>query len=194
MKTGRPPRRALFLDRDGIINHDAGYTHRREEFVFVDGIFALASLAHRRGFALVIVTNQAGIGRGYYTEADFHALMDWVTGEFARQGAPIARVEYCPDHPTAGIGAYRRDSDRRKPAPGMLRDAAAALGLHLPDCIMVGDKASDAVAGQRAGVRQAILVSTEAAEIAAAPPGTLVLPAVLAVTDWLAAQTEGPAS
>ncbi|WP_431267292.1 D-glycero-alpha-D-manno-heptose-1,7-bisphosphate 7-phosphatase [Dankookia sp. P2] len=115
-------RRALFLDRDGIVNLDHGYVHRREKFDFVDGIFDLAAEATRRGLPLVVATNQSGIGRGRYTEADFQALMAWVAAGFAARGTPLARIEHCPDHPDAA-------GPRRKPAPGMLLDAAVALGL-----------------------------------------------------------------
>jgi D-glycero-D-manno-heptose 1,7-bisphosphate phosphatase len=171
-------RPALFLDRDGIVNLDHGYVHRREEFDFVDGIFELAAEATRRGLPLVIATNQSGIGRGRYTEADFQALMGWVAGEFAARGTPLARIEHCPDHPDA-------PGPRRKPGPGMLLDAAAALGLDLAGSIMVGDQPSDAEAARRAGIGTRILVS------AAAPgpgpgPATLVLPSVRAVAAWLA--------
>jgi D-glycero-D-manno-heptose 1,7-bisphosphate phosphatase len=181
-----PRRCALFLDRDGVVNHDPGYLHRRQDFVFIDGIFELARIATDKGLALVIVTNQTGIGRGFFTEADFHALMDWVAGEFAARGTPIARIEFCPDHPTAGLGAYRRDSDRRKPGPGMILDAAETLGIDLAGSIMVGDRASDVLAGQRAGVGTNILVTTDLGEVAAAPLGIVVLPSVTAVATWLA--------
>ena len=160
--------------------------HRREEFVFLPGIFDLAAAAARRGLALVVVTNQSGIGRGLYTEADFHALMAWVAAEFAARGTPLARIEFCPDHPAEGIGPYRRDTDRRKPGPGMIRDSTAALGLDLGGSIMVGDSRRDIEAGQAAGVGTNILVS--AAGPVAAPPGTLVLPSVPAVAAWLAAR------
>jgi D-glycero-D-manno-heptose 1,7-bisphosphate phosphatase len=178
--------RALFLDRDGVINLDRGFVHRRGDFVFVDGIFDLAAEARRQGLALVVVTNQSGIGRGFYTEADFHALMGWVSEEFAARGTPLARIEYCPDHPREGIGPYRRDNDRRKPGPGMLRDAAAALGIDLAGSIMLGDAVRDVEAGRRAGVGTLVLVTADAARAAEAPPGTLVLPSVRAAAVWLA--------
>jgi D-glycero-D-manno-heptose 1,7-bisphosphate phosphatase len=182
-------RRALFLDRDGIINVDHGYVHRREDVVFVDGIFVLCRIAVARGLLPVVVTNQSGIGRGRYSEADFHRLMDWMRAEFIRQGAPLHAVEFCPDHPEHGLGAYRRDSARRKPGPGMMLDAAAAHGLDLAASIMLGDKASDAEAALRAGVGTRVLVTTDVMEAARAPAGTLVLPSVAAAAGWLA---DGP--
>lgn len=147
--TGRP---ALFLDRDGVINVDHGYVCRPEDFEFVDGIFDLVAAARVAGYLVVVVTNQAGIGRGYYTEDDFLRLMAWVKGEFARRGGGIDAVYFCPYHPEHGVGAYRRDSDCRKPAPGMLLRAAADLAIDLPRSIMVGDKRSDAEAAWAAGV------------------------------------------
>lgn len=184
-------RPALFLDRDGVINRDHGYVHRVEQVEFLPGIFDLGRAAVARGMPVVVVTNQSGIGRGLYTEADFHRLMGWMRGEFARQGVPILAVEFCPDHPREGLGAYRRESPRRKPGPGMLLDAAAAHGLALAGSVLVGDRASDALAGLRAGVGTRILVGGDAAEAAAAPPGTLLLPDVAAAADWLA--SAGPA-
>lgn len=145
--------RALFLDRDGVINHDAGYTHRWEQFVFVDGIFDLCRYAHAQGFLLFVVTNQAGIGRGYYGEDDFHALTARMCERFAIEGAPIAKVYFDPTHPEHGIGQYRRASVMRKPEPGMLLQAAAEFGISLPDSVLIGDKDSDIRAGLAAGVR-----------------------------------------
>ncbi len=171
--TGRP---ALFLDRDGVINHDDGYTHRIEEFRFCDGIFMLCARAQALGYALVIVTNQAGIGRGYYTEADFARLTAWMLERFAEKGIRFTSVEYCPDHPTHGIGAFRRDNPRRKPGPGMLLDAAATHGLDLARSAMIGDRKTDMQAALAARVPIRILLCSDMAEVAGAPPGTYVLP------------------
>jgi D-glycero-D-manno-heptose 1,7-bisphosphate phosphatase len=148
----RSGRRGLILDRDGVINHDPGYLHRIDDCRFIDGIFDMTAGFAARGFVIVIATNQAGIGRGYYTEADFHTLMAWMQGEFARRGVAIARVYHCPDHPTAGVGAYRRDNPWRKPGPGMLLQAAADLGLDLARSWTVGDRPGDIEAGRAAGV------------------------------------------
>lgn len=149
---GAVPRRALFLDRDGVINHDDGYTHRWEHFVFVDGIFELCREAHRLGYLLFVVTNQAGIGRGYYTETDFQSLTERMCARFAEEGAPITRVYFDPTHPVHGIGEYRRESPLRKPNPGMLLLAAEEYGVSLPDSVLIGDKGSDIHAGIAAGV------------------------------------------
>ena len=136
-------RRALFLDRDGIINLDLGYVHRREDFVFREGIVPLCRHAQELGMALVIVTNQAGIGRGLYTEADFQALTTWMLDVFAEQGVRFTGVEFCPDHPVHGLGPYKRDTPRRKPGPGMILDAAAKHGLDLAHSVMLGDRADE---------------------------------------------------
>jgi D-glycero-D-manno-heptose 1,7-bisphosphate phosphatase len=145
-------RRGLLLDRDGVINHDNGYLHRIADCRFVDGIFDLTREFAARGFAIVIATNQSGIGRGLYGEAEFAALMGWMRGEFARSGVEIAAVYHCPDHPTAGIGRYRRDNPWRKPGPGMFLQAAADLSLDLAKSWTIGDSASDMSAGRASGI------------------------------------------
>ncbi|MCX7627396.1 MAG: D-glycero-beta-D-manno-heptose 1,7-bisphosphate 7-phosphatase [Methylophilaceae bacterium] len=145
-------RPALFLDRDGVINVDHGYVHRPEEFEFVEGIFELVATANRAGYLVVVVTNQAGIGRGYYSEAQFLALTDWMKTKFRERGGIIDAVYFCPYHPEHGIGAYRRESEFRKPAPGMLLQAQSELGIDMEQSIFIGDKPSDMAAGRAAGV------------------------------------------
>lgn len=145
-------RPALFLDRDGVINVDHGYVHRPEEFEFVEGIFELVATANGAGYLVVVVTNQAGIGRGYYGETQFHALTDWMKIKFSEHGGIIDAVYFCPYHPEHGIGAYRRESEFRKPAPGMLLQAQSELGIDLERSIFIGDKLSDMAAGRAAGV------------------------------------------
>lgn len=146
---GRP---ALFLDRDGVINHDAGYTSTIEGFAFIDGIFELCRAARSYGYELVVVTNQAGIGRGYYSEQDFQVLMDWMRERFREQGAPLLDVFHCPYHPVHGIGQYKCDSYDRKPNPGMLKRAERIHAIDLAHSIMVGDKDSDMQAARNAGL------------------------------------------
>lgn len=144
--------RALFLDRDGVINHDSGYTSRVEDFVFIDGIFDLCRAAKQLGYLLIVVTNQAGIGRGYYSERDFFALTDWMSRRFEEEGAPLTEVFHCPYHPEHGVGDYKRESFDRKPNPGMLLRAADRHGIDLPNSVMIGDKDSDMQAARSAGV------------------------------------------
>ena len=151
-------RRALILDRDGVINIDHGYVHRPEQCEFVDGIFDMARAFAARGYLIVIATNQAGIGRGLYGEADFQSFMDWMKQKFREQDLEIAAVYHCPDHPTAGIGAYRRENSWRKPGPGMLLQAAKDLNLDLGESWCVGDKMSDIEAAQAAGVGTTVLL------------------------------------
>lgn len=143
---------ALFLDRDGVINQDYGYVHKPEDVVFVDGIFELVSAAKQAGYPVIVVTNQAGIGRGYYSEADFNNLMDWMKARFAEHGGQIDAVYFCPFHLEHGVGDYKKDSFDRKPNPGMLLRAAEEYGLDLSRSIMIGDKDSDMQAASKAGV------------------------------------------
>lgn len=145
-------RRALFLDRDGVINVDHGYVHKQECFEFVDGIFELVTEARALDYLLVVVTNQSGIGRGFYTENDFTRLNNWMKDQFEARGAPLDAVYFCPDHPVHGLGHYLRDSPMRKPGPGMLLQARKDLGIDMAGSIMVGDNRSDMQAGAAAGV------------------------------------------
>jgi len=146
------PAHALFLDRDGVINHDDGYTSRPEDFKFIEGIFDLCRTAKQFGYLLIVVTNQAGIGRGYYSEQDFLTLTAWMCARFEAEGAPITEVFFCPDHPKHGIGPYKKDSFDRKPNPGMLLRAAKKYRILMQNSIIVGDKDTDMLAGERAGV------------------------------------------
>jgi D-glycero-D-manno-heptose 1,7-bisphosphate phosphatase len=145
-------RRALFLDRDGVINIDHGYVCTQDQFEFVEGIFDLCRHATDLGYLLIVVTNQAGIGRGYYSECEFLQLTDWMCASFSERGAPIAKVYFCPFHPEYGIGAYKVDSDFRKPGPRMILQAAAEFAIDLRRSTLVGDRETDIEAGRAAGV------------------------------------------
>jgi D-glycero-D-manno-heptose 1,7-bisphosphate phosphatase len=158
-QAGRRP--AAFLDRDGVINVDRGYVYRREDFEFVPGVLEGARRLAELDFALVVVTNQSGIGRGRYGERDFQALTGWMKDQFAAAGAPLAGVYYCPHHPTEADGAYRIDCACRKPAPGMLLRAADELALDLATSVLFGDRASDLMAAEAAGVPRRILLATD---------------------------------
>ena len=144
--------RALFLDRDGVINVDHGYVHRPDQFEFIDGIFQLCRAAMRAGFGIVVVSNQAGIGRGLYSEAQYHALTRWMTARFADENVIIAGTYYCPYHPVHGVGVYKRESEDRKPRPGMIFRAAADLGLDLAHSALLGNQGTDIQAAVAAGI------------------------------------------
>lgn len=168
-------RRALFLDRDGVINVDHGYVHRIEDFEFVPGIFELVRAARHRGLLPVVVTNQAGIARGYYDEAQFAELTRWMLARFAAEGAALERVYHCPTHPTEGIGRYRVDSIDRKPGPGMLLKARDELGIDLAGSVVLGDKASDMLAGRAAGAGHLLLLRAHRDDSDPPPAGTRVV-------------------
>lgn len=159
--TGLARSPALFLDRDGVINVDHGYVHRIDQFDFLPGIFELAQFAVERGWPIVVVTNQGGIGRGLYSEADHQALSQWMCDRFACERAPITRVYHCPYHPTLGVGAYRADHAWRKPNPGMILQAACDLDLDLSRSSLIGDRTSDIAAAAGAGIPVRILLDPE---------------------------------
>jgi len=151
--------RGLFLDRDGVINEEVGYLSKSDEVRFVPGIFSLCRTAQTLGYRLMVVTNQSGIARGFYTEADFDHLMDWMRGEFKREGITLDAVYFCPFHPEHGVGDYRQEHEDRKPGPGMLRRGAREFGINLAESVLVGDRCSDITAANAAGLRQAFLLA-----------------------------------
>jgi len=177
-------RRALFLDRDGVINRDHGYVSKPEEFEWIPGIIGLVQTAASLDMIVVVVTNQAGIARGRYTEDDFQAMTDWMVAQFAAAGAPIAAVYYCPYH-ADGIGKYKvADHPDRKPNPGMILRAAADLDIDLSRSVLVGDKEWDIEAARRAGVGASCLFSPIAAR---ATHATVQLADHASVAKWLIA-------
>jgi len=149
--------KALLLDRDGVINVDHGYVYRQEDFQFVDGIFELCREAIASGYLIFVITNQAGIGRGYYTEADFDYLTRWMLNEFLVQGVLISKVYSSPFHSVHGLGKYKKDDESRKPRPGMIHQVVNEFGINLSESVLIGDKCTDIEAGQNAGVRTNIL-------------------------------------
>jgi D-glycero-D-manno-heptose 1,7-bisphosphate phosphatase len=157
--------KAIFLDRDGTLMKDVGYCSRPGDVELLEGVGKLLPKLKEAGFKLIIVTNQSGIGRGYFTEEDFWSVQN----EFETQLGPdvIDATYFCADTP-------QNESERRKPNPGMLLEAAKDLGLDLSRSYMVGDKASDTQAGIRAGVRATILFGINASSGAMESGATLV--------------------
>ncbi|HLY57505.1 MAG TPA: HAD family hydrolase [Stellaceae bacterium] len=183
--------KGLILDRDGVINLDIGYLHRIEDCVFVDGIFELLHEFQARGFRLVIATNQSGIGRGLFTEADFERLTDWMRARFRERGVVIDAVYCCPDHPTEGIGCHRRESNQRKPAPGMILEAIHDLGLDPAASWAIGDRERDIQAASAAGIGTLILIDPGGVE-EIRPDGVTVVRTLGAVGALLARGCEDP--
>lgn len=148
-------RPAAFLDRDGVLNADSGYVWRITDFQWLPGVVQALQHLQQAGYALVVVTNQSGIARGLYTEADFAALSHWMTGELRGQGVELAGIYHCPHAPPH---AGEAGCTCRKPLPGMVLSAAAELDLDLARSVLFGDKPQDIEAGRVAGVRHCVRI------------------------------------
>ncbi|HEX2800884.1 MAG TPA: HAD family hydrolase [Phenylobacterium sp.] len=147
-------RPALFLDRDGVLNEDQGYVHRWADFRWIPGAKAAIAAFNRASWLVIVVTNQSGVGRGYYTEADVHALHGRMAEDLAKIGAGIDAFYYAPEHPEATLAAYRHpDPPDRKPNPGMILRALGEWPIDREASLLVGDKPSDLEAALRAGIR-----------------------------------------
>lgn len=145
-------RPALFLDRDGVLNVDHGYVGSQDRWEWVEGAREAVALACAHGWHVFVVTNQAGIARGLYGVQEVDSLLAWLADELRRAGGTLDDVRYCPYHTEAQVDAYRRDSDWRKPAPGMILDLLKTWELDARRCIMIGDKDTDMQAAAAAGV------------------------------------------
>lgn len=173
---------ALFLDRDGVINADHGYVHTPDDTDWVPGIFDLCRRASELGMPRIVVTNQAGIARGLYTEASFRQYTTWMHGEFARRGTPLLATFYCPHHPQAGLGGLKVDCDCRKPGAAMLEAASRMYGIDLSTSVLVGDKVSDIQAGRAAGIGRCFLLRDVSG---LAPGGAVVVRSLEEVSEAL---------
>ena len=144
--------KVLFLDRDGVINHDYGHVYRVTDFHFIDGIFDLCNFFIKLGFYIVIITNQAGIAKKIYSLEDFFKLDEWMKNRFLEEGIEILETFYCPHHPSDKC-------ECRKPRPGMIINSINKYSLNPTDCVLIGDNLSDLEAGRSAGLTDLYLFS-----------------------------------
>jgi D-glycero-D-manno-heptose 1,7-bisphosphate phosphatase len=146
-------KRGLFLDRDGVLNYDLGFVSKKSQFRFIPGARKLISWASSHGFIVIIVTNQSGIGRGYFSLNEFEELMQWVGSDVERFKGKIAACYYSSLNPTA-ITSHKASSFRRKPDPQMVKAALVDFDLNPDNCFLIGDKESDLQAGVQAGIHR----------------------------------------
>lgn len=178
--------KAVFLDRDGTLNVDHGYVHQIDDFQFIAGAIEALLKLKQAGYLLVLVTNQSGIARGYFSETQFLQLTEWFDWSLADRGVDFDGIYYCPHHPE-GLGEYREICDCRKPKPGMLTQAIEELDIDPARSVMVGDKLEDLLAAEAAGVKVKILVrSGQAVTPAAEAKADQVLASVADLPAWLA--------
>lgn len=146
-------KKAIFLDRDGVINHEVGYLHKIKDFKFINNVFEACLYFQSLGYQIIVVTNQSGISRGYYGESEFHQVNDWMLAQFKSQGIKILDVFFCPHGP-------EDECECRKPKPGMLTQAQKKYGIDMDLSWMIGDKEADITAANAAGIQNTILVKS----------------------------------
>ncbi len=177
---------AVFIDRDGVINQDYGYVGNQDDFEYIEGVFDACRTFRELGYLLVLVTNQSGIARGYFSEDDFLNLTEWMDWNFADHGIDFDGIYYCPHHPEAENEKYGQECECRKPKPGMFLSAKSFLNIDMVNSVMIGDKPDDMKAAKAAGVGMCVLVETgkgvteEGKELA-----NMVLPSVVEVAQYL---------
>ena len=145
-------RPAVFFDRDGVLNHDSGYTYETHKLEWIEGAREAVKAVNDAGYFAFVITNQSGVARGYYEEHHVATLHRWMADQMAPIGAHIDAFEYCPDHPDGTVARYCRTSDRRKPAPGMITDLVKRFPIDMTRSMVIGDKESDMEAARAAGV------------------------------------------
>lgn len=145
--------KTIFLDRDGVINKEVGYLHKIKDFEFIDGVFDACLYFQSLDYQIIIVTNQSGIERGYYSENDFHIVNNWMLEQFKDQGVDILDVFFCPHGPESNC-------DCRKPKPGMFNQANKKYDINMEDSWMIGDKEADVQAANAAGIENTVLVKS----------------------------------
>lgn len=175
-------RRAVFLDRDGTLNVEKQYLFRVEDWEWIPGAVEALRMLTDLGFTLVVVTNQAGIARGYYSDVDVQRLHDFVADDLASQGLSIAAFYHCPHHPEFG---EVRQCACRKPGAGMLLSAAADLDIDLSQSWMIGDKLIDVEAGRKASTKTILVRTGYGKNVETQADDTVVVDDILAAARYL---------
>ena len=197
-KPGTAKRPAVFLDRDGTVNVEVHYLSQPEQIELLPTVSETISMLNLRRIPVVIATNQAGIARGYFPEQNLIAIHNHLRQILAEQNALVDGIYYCPHHPSAGLGDYRKVCACRKPAPGMLTRAADELAIDLNRSLMIGDRESDLQAGASAGCQTALVTTGYGQETSAAIDlksvrGIGIFATVAdAVTEWLNQSADKP--
>ena len=154
METKEATRRpAIFFDRDGTLNVDTGYLYRAEDFRWIEDAPAAIRWANNHGYLAVVITNQSGVARGLYTEADVEKLHRWMNDRLAAMGAHIDAFYYCPHHPEGTVARYRKACDCRKPGTALVEEACRALHIDKNGSFLIGDADQDMACAERAGLR-----------------------------------------
>ena len=147
------PIKTVFLDRDGVINKEVGYLHNIQDFEFIDGVFEACLYFQSLNYQIIVVTNQSGIGRGYYDKDDFHIINNWMLGQFKNKGIEVLDVFFCPHGPESNCNC-------RKPKPGMFNQANDKYNIDMKNSWMIGDKEADITAANTAGIQNTALVKS----------------------------------
>ncbi len=147
-------RKALFLDRDGVINIDKGYVSKQKDFEFTPEIFKILKEYTEKGFLIFIITNQSGIARGMFTTDEFNKLTKWMVNKLDKKGIPIKKVYFCPHHPD-----FSGKCNCRKPEPGLILQAIKEFDINPEFSILIGDKETDLIAGKRAGIGKNLYIN-----------------------------------
>ena len=146
--------KTIFLDRDGVINKEVKYLHNIEDCIFINGIFESCRYFQKLGYQIIVITNQSGIHRGYYSDNDFQILTEWMLDQFTQKGVNLLDFFYCPHGPKSNCKC-------RKPQPGMLLEAKAKHNIDMEHSWMIGDNEIDIIAANKAGINNTILLKTD---------------------------------